>query len=127
MMAPRPRSTIGFLSPPVPPRPDLVPFLFRDLEERLARLDADIVVEDVQGAPPLDRRVDHGLAVSLARHVGGEDRGLAALLRDQLGRLLGILGLGARAEDARPLAGEEDGGRLAIAGPRPSRARARDD
>src|SRR5262249_61330982 len=71
--------------------------------------------------------LDHRLALRLARHIGGEDRGLAALDGDRLGRLLGVLGLGVHAENARALAGKEDGGGLAVAETRAPRARAGGD
>src|SRR5439155_6932458 len=59
-----------------------VPLVLRRLEEILARLDADVVVEDVEAAPALDRAPDHRLALGGVRHVGDECRRLAAFAPD---------------------------------------------
>src|SRR5213594_3748705 len=91
-----------------------VPLVFRRLEEILARLDADVVVEDVETPPALDRDLDHRPALGGTCHIGGECERLTPSAPDQpdglLGALLHLIG----AQDLRPLPGEEQGGRLAV-------------
>src|SRR5262249_10219745 len=106
---------------------DLIPLLFRHLEERPARLDAHVVVEDVHTAPAIECSLHHRLALCLARDICGEDSRLAPLLGDLLGCLLRALQRGIHAEDARALAAKEMAPRLAVPAPRPSRARAGED
>src|SRR5438093_58927 len=101
--------------------------VLRRLEEILARLDADVVVEDVEAAPALDRAPDHRLALGGVRHVGDECRRLAAFAPDHPDGLLGTLLRLIGAEDLGPLPGEEDGRRLAVPEARTPRAGARHD
>src|SRR2546428_6474234 len=60
-----------------PPRSTLFPYttLFRSrLHEVLARLDADVVVEDVEPSPPLAGLCHHPVTVGRERWGGLEDR-----------------------------------------------------
>src|SRR5713101_7233111 len=104
-----------------------IPLCLGRVEQVLARLDPDVVVEDVEAAPPLDRRLDHRGALGGARHVGGVGYRLAALGTDQAGALLGAFLHLVHAEDPGPFAGEEDRSGLAVAQARASRAGARHD
>src|SRR5262249_4219459 len=104
-----------------------VPLLLGRLEEALAGLDPDVVVEDVEPAPAGDRRLDHRAALVGAGDVGRVSRCLAALGADQPDRLLRALEHLIDAEDTRALAREEDRRGLAVADPGPPRARAGHD
>src|SRR5437867_4170595 len=99
-----------------------VPLVLLRIHEVLARLDADVVVEDVEPSPALAGLRHHPVAVGRARHVGGEDRRLAALVADDPHGLLRALLELVDAQDACALTREEDGRRLAVAqawAPRP--------
>jgi hypothetical protein len=54
-------------------------FLLGGLEQPLAGLDADVVVEDVEAPQAGDGGGDHRVTVGAARHVGGVGLGLAPL------------------------------------------------
>ena len=134
MTAPPPRRTIAGTAACVARNIDLrstaddaIPVFLGRLEQVLARLDPDVVVEDVEAAPALDRRSDHGDALAGPRDVGGVGQRLAALGADEPDGLLGAVLHLVDAEDARALAGEEDRRRLAVAEARAARAGAGHD
>src|SRR5439155_25234979 len=104
-----------------------VPLVFPRLEEILARLYADVVVEGVEAAPAFDRVPDHRLALGGVRQVGDECRRLTAVTPAHPDGLLGTLLRLIGAEDLGPLPGEEDGRRLAVPEARAPRAGARHD
>ena len=102
-------------------------FLGLLVDDAAAAADADIVVEEVEPAPAVDRRIDQPLALGLLGDVAGMRRGRAALGLDHLHRALGELeveighqhlGAGARQQDRRG---------AAVADAVARRAAARDD
>ena len=104
----------------------LVPLLLGRLEEVVPGLDADVVVEDVEAAPARDRRLDHRAAVRRPRVTSAA----SAAASPPSARMSSTVSSRARehlvdAEDARPLAREENRGRLAVpeTGARGARAR----
>src|SRR5439155_22628901 len=99
-----------------------VPLLLGDLEDPGARLDAHVVVEDVEAAIALDRGGHHRAAVRGAGDVGRPGRGVAALARDLLHGLLGALEDRVDAEHPGALARDPDRRRLAVAEARPAGA-----
>ena len=85
-------------------------FLGLLVDHAAAAADADIVVEEVEPAPAIDRGVDQPLAVGLLGHVAGMRGGMAALGLDHLDGAFGELhvevghqhlGAGARQQDRR--------------------------
>src|SRR5438093_929566 len=104
-----------------------VPLVLGRIHQRLARLDADVVVQHVEPAPAADGLGHHRLAVRLVGDVGGEGERLALLRADEPDRLLRAILLRLHAEHARALARHEDRGGLAVAHARTARARARHD
>src|SRR5881409_10295 len=104
-----------------------VPLVLGRIHQRLARLDADVVVQHVEPAPAADGLGHHRLAVRLVGDVGGEGERLALLRADEPDRLLRAVLLRVHAEHARALARHEDRGGLAVAHARTARARAGHD
>ena len=88
---------------------------------------ADVVVQDVDTAVAADHLVDDGLDRVRLRHVADGCFGPAALSRDDPDRLVRGLALDVDADDMGSVAGEQGGGRLAVAPTRPDRAGPEDD
>src|SRR5439155_1185399 len=81
----------------------LVPLVLLRVQQILARLDPDVVVEDVETSPAPRGRGHHRRAVRGARHIRGDRLGLMAFATDDPDRLLGALADPVHAEHARAL------------------------
>ena len=86
-----------------------------DVGELLPQEHSHVVVEDIEPAVPLDRRLDHGPAVVLVGDVCLKDAGLTAFRGDQLEGLLRVIGVDIHEQDLRTFTGEQDRCRLAVA------------
>src|SRR5712691_13316130 len=106
---------------------DAVPVGLGNLHHAAELGDADVVVEHVDAAVTVPAGFDHGADLVGLGDVGAmRDRG-AALSLDDAGGLLGGRRIDIDAEHARPLAGESDGRRLAVAPAGPDRSGAHRD
>src|SRR5262249_58194619 len=88
---------------------------------------AEVVVEEGEAAPSVDRRRDHSETLAGTRDVGSVSQRLAALGADEPSGLLSAVLHLIDAQDAGALAGEENRRRLAVSEPRAARARAGHD
>ena len=94
---------------------DAAPVLFALVDHGAAAADADVVVEEVETAEAIDRRLHHRRAVARLRDVGLEREPLAAGLRDHLHRALREAAVAIDDDDLRPGLREEDRGGAAVA------------
>jgi hypothetical protein len=102
-----------------PLRLHAVPRLLRHVDDAAGLGDADVVVEHVDAAVGSRAGVDHGGDVAGIGDVGPNRPRLAALVPDDVRRLLRGGGIDVGADHLRALPGERDSGRLAVA---PARA-----
>jgi hypothetical protein len=105
----------------------MTPALLAHVEDGAAAADPHVVVEEVEPAEPVQRRLDHRRALRGLGDVGLERDGLAALLVDHRdGSSREITGA-IDHDDPRARLGEQDGGGAAVADTVARRAAPRDD